>query len=112
MIAWKHIEMLRGEIGEDDFQDIVVVFLEEVEEALEALTPGMTPDDMAASLHFLKGSALNLGFQTFAAACETGECALKRGGACNIDLEDLRDTYTRSRASLLKGLDDPIRAAG
>ncbi len=45
----------------DDFAEVVEMFLEEADEVAGRLR-GAAPTDVEAELHFLKGSALNLGF--------------------------------------------------
>ena len=37
MIDWQRVSDLRRDIGEDDFADVVDVFLEEVQEAMDRL---------------------------------------------------------------------------
>ncbi|NDD09133.1 MAG: Hpt domain-containing protein [Rhodobacteraceae bacterium] len=69
MIDWIRIDELRDEVGQDDFGDIVGVFFEEVQEALENLRRADTVVTLLGQLHFLQGSALNLGFSNFAAIC-------------------------------------------
>ena len=69
MIDWIRIDELRDEVGQDDFGDIVGVFFEEVQEALENLRHADTVVTLLGQLHFLQGCALNLGFSNFAAIC-------------------------------------------
>ncbi len=73
MISWERVRELRDEIGEDDFCEVVDLFLEEVEEVLARLRAEPNPASYEADLHFLKGSALNLGFQALGALCRDGE---------------------------------------
>ncbi|WP_099824981.1 Hpt domain-containing protein [Oceaniglobus indicus] len=103
MIAWDHVQTLRDDIGEDDFHEIVVVFLDEVEEAMARISACSGGEGVAETLHFLKGSALNLGFRTFAKLCETEETALKTNTG-PVNLERLTDTYAQSRRVFLHGL--------
>jgi len=69
MIDWIRINELRDEVGQDDFGDIVGVFFEEAQETLENLRRADTVVTLLGQLHFLQGSALNLGFSNFAAIC-------------------------------------------
>lgn len=73
MIDWSRIEELREEVGEEDFEEIAVLFLSEIQDAVQDL-PGIT-DRQARSeaFHGMKGSAMNLGFGDFAALCAKGE---------------------------------------
>ena len=67
MIDWERVADLRSEVGEDDFFEVVDMFLEEVEEVIDRLTSSPEPARFEDDLHFLKGSALNLGFRHFSA---------------------------------------------
>ena len=71
MIDWSHVDELQEDMAEG-FDEIVEVFLEEVEESLAKLDPSAGANSLAANLHFLKGAALNLGFADFAALCGAG----------------------------------------
>ena len=55
MIDWERVKELRGEIGDDDFAEVAAMFLEEADEAVGRLVPGLTANAMEADLHFLKG---------------------------------------------------------
>lgn len=73
MISWERVRELRDEIGADDFRDVVQIFLEEVEEVISRLRlhpESLRPDE---DFHFLKGSALNLGFVDLGDLCHDGE---------------------------------------
>lgn len=79
IIDWSRIAELRDEIGSDDFDEIVALFLAEAEESLALLAGDLPPDRMAIALHALKGSALNLGFQALAAICAEAEAVAGTG---------------------------------
>ena len=72
MINWDRVDELRSEIGEDGFAEVVELFLDEVETTVMRL-PSLPAAALEASLHFLKGSAWNLGFRDFGALCQDGE---------------------------------------
>jgi HPt (histidine-containing phosphotransfer) domain-containing protein len=72
MIDWKRVAELREEIGTDGFAEVAEMFLEEAETAVAALTGGLPPGEVEGQLHFLKGSALNLGLAELAAICQQG----------------------------------------
>jgi HPt (histidine-containing phosphotransfer) domain-containing protein len=61
-------------------------------------------------LHFLKGSALNLGFAAFADLCHGGERAAATGNQDGIDLDAVLDCYTRSKSEFIAGLAQVIAA--
>lgn len=67
------LRALREEVGEDGFDEVLALFLVESEEAVERLSRHGVGDVPAAELHFLKGIALNLGFDDLAALCRKGE---------------------------------------
>lgn len=71
MIDWERVAELQEEVGTEDFYEVVELFFEEVEEALDRLVTQNVAT--AESLHFLKGSALNLGFEELAALCKVAE---------------------------------------
>ena len=98
MLNWSRVEELKDDLGEEDFQEITNLFLQEVEEKLAELSCG-APDALAAALHFLKGSAANLGFEGFRAMCEQME------HAPNVArLDELALLYEQSKSTFLKGL--------
>ncbi len=110
MIDWARVSELRDEIGAEDFGEIVEIFLEEVEEEIGALRDGITNDAFEAKLHFLKGSALNLGFADFAVICQTGERAAATGAYDDIDLAAIIGCYERSKTAFLGALDSQFAA--
>ena len=104
MIDWKRVEDLREEIGDDDFVEVADMFLEEADQTIRSLGAGMAPQDIEGQLHFLKGSALNLGLSDLAAVCQDGETRAAAGqGAC-VDLAQIAAVYHASRAALMNRL--------
>jgi len=101
MIDWDRATELRNEIGAEDFSEVVEMFLEEMEEEIAALRDGAGAKRLEDKLHFLKGSALNLGFARVAALCQTGESAAAKEQPDRIDLEDLCRSYEASKAEFL-----------
>lgn len=110
MIDWSRVSELRDEIGAEDFDDVVELFLEEVEAEIEALRGGCDPATLESRLHFLKGSALNLGFREFSVLCQRGETAAAQGAHAEIDLAATVARFDESRTAFLSGL-DALRAA-
>lgn len=104
MIDWVRLEELREEVGADDFCDVVEIFLEEVDAVVERLHPDAV-ESLEDDLHFLKGSALNLGFDAFAGLCQAGETAARNGQGATVDVEAVKDCYQTSRAIFLRGVD-------
>jgi histidine phosphotransfer protein HptB len=112
MIDWKRVDELREEIGSDGFAEVADMFLEEAEGAVQALLTGAAMDEVEGQLHFLKGSALNLGLSALAAVCQDGERKAATGNAAAVDLAEVASVYQASRASLLSGLAaDPMAGA-
>lgn len=107
MIDWERVAELRSEVGEEAFAEVAALFLEEVDEVIARLdaTPPPQGAALAADLHFLKGSALNLGFAAFAGLCAAGEVQAGKGAA--VDLPALLACYAASRADFLAGLGGP-----
>lgn len=109
MIDWERVKELRAEIGSDDFEEVAAMFLEEADEAVARLAPGLTPKAMEADLHFLKGAALNLGFGALSGLCQDGERRASTGDT-NVDLEAVRTTYFASKAAFQTGLGQAFAA--
>ncbi len=105
MIDWARLEELREEVGPDDFCDLVEIFLEEVDAAIARLHPD-TSATLEEDLHFLKGSALNLGFDAFARLCQSGETAARDGSGGTVDLVAIQECYRTSRSTFLGGVQE------
>ncbi|WP_323035115.1 Hpt domain-containing protein [Pararhodobacter sp.] len=103
MIDWSHVEELKDDMA-DGFDEVVTVFLEEVEEGVAKLGTCASPDSLAAGLHFLKGAALNLGFTQFAALCSDGELQAEKGQIEAIDLAAVATCYKTSLQEFQAGL--------
>ncbi|MGR3615886.1 MAG: Hpt domain-containing protein [Paracoccaceae bacterium] len=99
MIHWNRMGELRSEIGEDDFDEVVEIFLEEVEEIIDRLRFECR-ETLEQDLHFLRGCAMNLGFEQFSTLCEASE----RLPAANVDLPKIVASYESSKAEFLSGL--------
>jgi HPt (histidine-containing phosphotransfer) domain-containing protein len=104
MIDWERVRELRAEIGADDFMEVAEMFLEEADEAVARLTPGLTAPSIEADLHFLKGAALNLGFDALSGLCQDGERRAASGDT-SVNLDAVRNTYFASKAAFEGGMD-------
>ncbi len=104
MIDWSRIKSLRDEVGAEDFDEIVDVFIEEVTDMTDRLRTAPQPGALGENLHALKGSALNLGFTTFAELCQSGESLAAQGHADQINLAQVLECYEASRTAFLSGL--------
>ena len=110
MILWSRVTELRDEVGDEDFKEVVELFLDEVEEVIERLRAGGSRDQLEQDLHFLKGSALNLGFSTFSDLCQDGERMAAQGKPDNVDLTAIVDGYDRSKVCFLGGMREHLAA--
>ncbi len=110
MIDWNRVRELRSEIGNDEFTEVVEIFLDEVETEIEVLQGQSGRHNLEAQLHFLKGSALNLGFSDFSTLCQRGEVSARQGEADTIDLSAIFQCYAQSRRVFVEGLPDLVTA--
>lgn len=104
MIDWDRVNELREEIGAEDFREVVDMFLEEVDEIIECLTTAPNPAKYEQNLHFLKGSALNLGFKDFATLCADGEHRAANGQQSDIEINAVITCYQASKSQFETGL--------
>ena len=105
MIDWIQVRQLQEDVGADEIDEVVELFLDEVDEAMESLQTEyetMTSSDRSAAFHFLKGCASNLGFKRFADQCSEGEKLTKKGNEPEFEIADLIQLYALSKASFLE----------
>ncbi|MES2144265.1 MAG: Hpt domain-containing protein [Pseudomonadota bacterium] len=110
MIDWTRISVLRAEIGEEDLHEVIGLFLEETDAVICRLDAGVAAVELESLLHFLKGSALNLGLSDLAQVCQDGERRAARGDGDNVDLEQVIDLYCASRTRFMEGLTQHLAA--
>ncbi len=101
MIDWDRVNELREEVGAEDFVEVAELFLEEVDEVIANLKSDTATGSMEESMHFLKGSALNLGFSLMGEICMRGEKTAASGEFDDADLGKLFDAYAASKAEFL-----------
>ena len=104
MIDWPRVKQLRDEVGADEFDDVVQIFLDEVQEVIQRLHQDTTRQNLEQNLHFLKGSALSLGFGTFSKLCQDGERRAAAGDANDVDIPQILVAFDASRAEFEAGL--------
>lgn len=97
MIDWKRVSNLREEVGAEDFEEVIALFMEEVEEVIERLSQGANTGLLEEDLHFLKGSAMNLGFDHFSQLCQTGELMASAGQETEVNLTEILDSFAASK---------------
>lgn len=108
MIDWDRVAELRDEIGEEDLAEVVEMFLDEVAEKLADLKAGVIPQSIAEDMHFLKSSALNIGFATLAGLCSDAEVAASDDPS-SVDLGKVEECFKMSCQELRA--EGSIRAA-
>lgn len=101
MIDWERVAELRDEIGGENFAEVVELFLEEVDTVIERLHRAPEPSRYEQDLHFLKGSAWNLGFADFGGLCQQGERLSAAGEPHRVDISAILGCYSASRAAFL-----------
>lgn len=104
MIDWDRIATLRDEVGSEDFDEVVDLFISEVDETATRLR--LTPDlsTLEEDLHFLKGSALNLGFVSLSSLCQKGEKMSAGGQATDVDVGSILAAYDESKIRFIAEL--------
>lgn len=105
MIDWSRVDELVDEIGAEDFGDVVDLFLSEVEGSIALLERAagnavVTEEQM----HFLKGAALNLGFEELAQLAFKGEKSATSGRPDVVSPAQIRHAFEASRQVFLDDL--------
>lgn len=100
-IDWKRIEELRGDLGADELEKILEIFLEDTAVMIAELQRAPV-GELSDRIHGIKGSAQNMGFGELARLCRDAEWALKRGDA--VDVTRFDECYGRACAMLIEAL--------
>ena len=100
MINWDRISELQAEVGEDGIAEVVEIFLEEMDEGLEALILATDTTERLEKLHFLKGSAQNIGLDTMSTLCARDEAALKADAEIVPDADAIRLALSAAKEEL------------
>ncbi len=110
-INWHRIMELRSELGDDSVDEIVDAFLEEVADAIGQIDPNAALDTLESDMHFVKSSALNLGFAGLAELCHEGE-RLAASGARPIDqIAGISHEFEACKAEYSGGRDAIVASA-
>ncbi len=104
MIDWTRVRELQGEVGADDFDEVVALFLHEVEEVIDRLSRAPSLPDLEQNLHFLKGGAMNLGFVGFSRLCHDGESKSAAGLPDRVDVAAVIAEYEASKREFLENM--------
>jgi HPt (histidine-containing phosphotransfer) domain-containing protein len=94
---------LRQEIGNEDFNEVLHLFLDEADEVIARLGAAGDAASLESDLHCLKGSALNLGLTDLARICQDGE-RHAAAGSIAVSVPEVARCYRLSRESLVQGL--------
>ncbi len=108
MIHWPRVRQLRDEVGADEFDEVVEIFLDEVQEVIARLHADTARQDLEQNLHFLKGSALSLGFEVFSKLCQDGERLAASGEAAKVDLPEILTAFAASKSVFQAELKDNL----
>jgi hypothetical protein len=103
VIDWDRVRGLSADVGEDCFGEVMALFFDEAERGIDALERADTPARRAEALHFLKATALNLGFTGLAGLCARREAALAAGRAGRLRATPFRARLAASRAAFAAG---------
>jgi HPt (histidine-containing phosphotransfer) domain-containing protein len=104
MIDWDRVSELREEVGAEDFQEVVAIFLEEADEVIDRLAEAPETANLEADFHALKGAALNLGFKDFAAICAHQEKLAAQGKDEEVDVIEVLSAYAAAKDVFNDGL--------
>ncbi len=97
MLNLNRIAELKAEVGEEDFAEVFDIFCEEVEEVLDSL-PTVPQAELPGKLHFLKGSALNIGLDAVGERCRLEEVKLSEDPEATPDIPEIRRLFSESMA--------------
>lgn len=97
MINWDRISELQAEVGEDGFTEVVEIFLDEMAEGVDSLQQSKTPSETLEKLHFLKGSAQNIGLEELSSLCAGHEVAIRGGDSSPLDILPFRKALDHAR---------------
>ncbi|WP_170335755.1 Hpt domain-containing protein [Ruegeria arenilitoris] len=109
MIHWPRVNQLRDEVGADEFDEVVQIFMDEVQEVISKLREDTSRTEIEQNLHFLKGSALSLGFDRFSKLCQDGERKAAAGEGSDVNLAEIYSEFDRSRSVFEAGLADNLK---
>ncbi|MEM9716398.1 MAG: Hpt domain-containing protein [Pseudomonadota bacterium] len=100
MIDWLRVNELKSDLGDDMFDEILPVFIDEISELLDQMPSKSDPVDIAGICHSIKGSAANLGFEALAQVASDGEKSANEGAVPTGIEAELRDKFQSAQAEL------------
>lgn len=93
MIDWTRVADLHDEIGEAGFNEVVEVFVQEMDSIVAQLRDAPEPHQLEMTLHALRGGLLNLGFTHVSALCQQGEALAAKGHPDQVDTRSIVQGY-------------------
>ncbi len=104
MIDWQRVSELRDEIGADDFEEVVELFLDEVGSAIQQIPQCQGDAKLSEEqMHFLKGAALNLGFSELSDLCAKAEQRAKGGDDQAVKPDVVAACFEQSKEAFFAG---------
>ena len=110
MIDWNQVKSLRNDVGHDAFDEIIDLFLDEVDDIVTKLRTAPQMAELENDMHSLKGSALNLGFRTFSGLCQAGEKLSAEGNADKVNLPEIFNCFDQSKSTFMKDVSTAIHS--
>jgi HPt (histidine-containing phosphotransfer) domain-containing protein len=104
MIDRERLAELRHEVGTDDLTEVIALFCEEVEETLDRIITHPSAS-LGDDLHFLKGSALNIGMSEVGQLCLEAEKAWRKDAPSLPDIATIAQAFRKARQALYLELD-------
>lgn len=99
MIDWERVQALRSDIGDDGFNEVIELFLEEMGGRISEIQVNGF-NEKAADIHFLKGCAANIGFSSLVGICLNAE------EGADISPDQIVECYAASITSFIGGTND------
>jgi HPt (histidine-containing phosphotransfer) domain-containing protein len=99
MIDTERLAELREEVGAEDLAEVVALFCEEVEETLDRIRRHPS-GNLGEDLHFLKGSALNIGMSEVGQLCLAAEKSWRSDTSNPPDLAPIMHAFRKARQAL------------
>lgn len=104
MIDWDRVRQLKMEVGTEDFDEVVEIFFDEIGTVVAQVPEVKDAEPLAHTLHFLRSSALNLGFSSLAERCKDGETRAESGDHALVDRHAIVACFDASKSEFLNGL--------
>ncbi|WP_170606467.1 Hpt domain-containing protein [Ruegeria arenilitoris] len=97
MINWPRVKQLWDEVGSDEFEAILRIFLREVQGVILRLQQETERGQIEQNLHFLKGSASSLGFDQVSKLCQDGERRAAAGNEMDAHVAEIVAAFYASK---------------